>query len=139
MLNVDYSVLVTVLYVIILYVFLNQFFFRPVLRILSTRRELTEGRLEESRRRLEMVERKTADYEHAMRSARSDAYHQQEIERERALADKSSLVLKAKAESDKAVQEGRARLKAEAEAARAKMAADVDNLAKKLATTILQE
>src|SRR5262245_36923519 len=98
MLNVDYSMLVTVLYVIILYLFLSRFFFRPVTEILNKRRELIEGRQEESRKRLEMADRRMAEYEQAMRAARSDAYHQQEIQRERALTEKTDLVLKAKAE-----------------------------------------
>src|SRR6185295_19051644 len=95
MLNVDYSMLITVLYVIILYVFLSQFFFNPIVAILHKRRELIEGRLEESRKRLEIVEQRTAEYEQSIRTARSEAYRQQEIQRERALTEKSELVTKA--------------------------------------------
>src|SRR5712692_5053428 len=113
MLNVDLSMLVTVLYVIILYLFLSRFFFGPIVQILHKRRELTEGRLEESRKRLETVEKRTSEYEQALRDARSDAYRQQEMQRERALAEKAGLVSKAKSEAGRAVQEGRARLEAE--------------------------
>ncbi len=77
MLNVDFSMLVTVLYVIVLYPFLSRLFFRPIVEILHTRRELIEGRLEESRKRLEIVEERTGEYEQAMRNARSEAYRQQ--------------------------------------------------------------
>ena len=139
MLNIDLSMLVTVLYVIILYVFLSRFFFNPMVGILHKRRELIEGRLEESRKRLEIVEQRTSEYEQGMRNARSEAYRLQELERERALTDKSDLVLKAKMEAERAVQEGRARLAAEADAARKKMAGDVDTLAKKLTTAILRD
>jgi len=139
MLNVDLSMLVTVLYVIILYVFLSRFFFNPIVGILHKRRELIEGRLDESRKRLEIVEQRTSEYEQAMRTARSEAYRLQELERERALTEKSDLVVKAKMEAERAVQEGRARLAAEAEAARKKMAAEVDTLATKLTTAILRD
>ena len=139
MLNVDYSMLVTVLYVIILYVFLSRFFFNPIVGILHKRRELIEGRLEESRKRLETVEQRTAEYETAMQNARTDAYRQQEVQRDRALAEKSELVSLAKTEAEKAVQEGRTRLASEAEAARTKMAGEVDTLAKKLTTAILRD
>jgi F-type H+-transporting ATPase subunit b len=139
MLNVDYSMLVTVLYVIILYLFLSRFFFRPVTEILNKRRGLIEGRLEESRKRLEIVEKRTAEYELAMRTARTEAYEQQEIQRDKALTEKAELVAKAKAEAEAAVQEGRARLRAEAEAARQKLAGEVDSLAKKLTTAILRD
>jgi F-type H+-transporting ATPase subunit b len=139
MLNVDLSMLVTVLYVIILYLFLSRFFFGPITEILHKRRALIEGRLEESRKRLEIVEKRTAEYEQAMRAARTEAYQQQEIQRDKALADKADLVAKAKSEAEAAVQEGRARLTAEAEAARKKIASEVDTLAKTLTTAILRD
>ena len=139
MLNVDLSMLVTVLYVIILYLFLSRFFFGPVVQILNKRRQLIEGRLEESRKRIEVVVKRTEEYEQAMRIARGDAYRQQEIERDKALSEKAELVAKAKREAEAAVQEGRARLRSEADAAHAKISADLDALAKKLSTAILRD
>jgi F-type H+-transporting ATPase subunit b len=139
MLNVDLSMLVTVLYVIILYLFLSRFFFGPVVQILNKRRQLIEGRLEESRKRIEVVEKRTEEYEQAMRTARADAYRQQEIERDKALSEKAELVAKAKREAETAVQEGRARLRSEADAARGKISDDLDVLARKLTTTILRD
>jgi F-type H+-transporting ATPase subunit b len=139
MLNVDLSMLVTVLYVIILYLFLSRFFFGPLVQILNKRRALIEGRLEESRKRIEVVEKRTAEYETAIRGARTEAYHQQEVDRDKALSEKADLVAKAKREAEAAVQEGRAHLAAEAEAARKKIAGEVDALAQKLTTTILRD
>ena len=43
----------------------------PVMEILNKRRALIEGRLEESRKRLEIVEKRTAEYEQAIRAART--------------------------------------------------------------------
>jgi F-type H+-transporting ATPase subunit b len=138
MLNVDLSMLVTVLYVIILYLFLSRLFFGPVAALLHRRRELIEGRLEESRKRLEIVEQRTSEYEQAMRTARSEAYRLQERQREHTLTEKAELVVRAKTEAEKAILEARARLTAEAEVARGKMAAEVDTLAKQLTTAILR-
>jgi F-type H+-transporting ATPase subunit b len=139
MLNVDLSMLVTVLYVIILYVFLSRFFFNPLTEILRKRRALMEGRLEDSRKRLEVVEQKTSDYEQALRNARTEAYHQQEAQRERALAERAELITKAKSEAEKAIEEGRASLAAQAETARKKIESEVDTLAKQLTTAILRD
>ncbi len=139
MLNVDFSMLVTVLYVIILYVFLSRIFFRPLSQILQKRREMIEGRFEESRQRLEAVEQKTAEYEKTLRAARSDAYHQQEVQREKALAEKAELIAKAKSEAEKAVRDGRAQLAAQAEAVRKNIESQVDTLAKQLTTAILRD
>ena len=139
MLDVDLSMLVTVVYVIILYLFLSCFFFNPLSEILRKRKALIEGRLEESRKRLEIVEQKTSEYEQALRNAKSEAYHQQEVQRERALAERAELVAKAKSEAEKAIEAGRASLTAQAEAARKKIEGEVDTLAKQLTTAILRD
>ena len=139
MLNIDFSVAVTVLYLIILYLVLSRFLFGPINEILKKRHELIEGRLEDARKRLEGAELQTAQYEQAIRNARSEAYRQQEVQRERALAEKTDLIAKAKSEADKALEEGRARLAAQAETARKKIESEVDTLAKRLATAILRD
>ena len=139
MLNVDLSMLVTVLYVIILYVFLSRFLFGPLVNILNRRRELIDGRFEESRKRLEVVEKRTAEYESALRTAKAEAYRLQEAQRDKALTEKADLVARAKSEAEATVQEGRARLVAEAEAARKKIDSEVDTLAKRLTTAILRD
>ena len=139
MINVDFSFLVTVLYVIVLYIFLSRCFFGPVSRILRARRELIEGRLEGSRKRLELVEQKTAEYERALQTARTEAYRQQEMQRERAMAEKTDLVAKAKSVAAKSVEEGRVRIAAQAETARKKIETEIDTLAKNLTTAILRD
>ena len=67
----DATTLITVLYVIILYICLSRLFFGPIHHILQKRHELIEGRLEEARKRLELVEARTSEYEHALRTARA--------------------------------------------------------------------
>jgi F-type H+-transporting ATPase subunit b len=131
--------LVTVVYVIILYLFLSRFFFNPLTEILRKRRALIEGRLEDSRKRLDIVEQKTSEYEQALRNAKSEAYHRQEIQRERTLAERADLIAKAKNEAEKAIEEGRASLAAQAESARKKIENEVDTLAKQLTTAILRD
>lgn len=139
MINVDFSLVVTILYVIVLYIFLNRFFFGPITRILHQRRELIEGRLEDARKRMEHVELRTSEYELALRNARTEAYRQQEVLREHALAEKAELIARAKAEAEKTVQEGRARLGAQAQSVRKQIESDIDGLAKKLTTAILRD
>ena len=139
MINVDASLLVTILYVIILYIFLNSFFFGPITRILKKRHELIEGRLEDARKRLELVELRTSEYEQALRAARTEAYRRQEQEQEHALVQKAELISEAKRQADKTVEEGRKSLAAQGEVIRKKLEAEVDTLAKKLTTSILGE
>jgi F-type H+-transporting ATPase subunit b len=139
MLNVDLSVLVTVVYVIVLYLVLSRIFFRPVTEILKQRGELIDGRLEDSRKRLEVVERKTSEYENTLRAARAEIYHQQELRREHALNEKADLIAKAKTEGEASIRNARNRLSAEAEAAKANIAAEVEVLADRLTATLLRD
>ncbi len=138
MINIDFSAIVTILYLIILYIFMSRFFFGPIVRVLNERHRLTEGRLDEAHKRMAQAEQKAAEYENALKAARAEAYRRQEAVREKALTEKAEVVTKAKIEAEKAVQEGRARIAAEAAGARESLAVEVDNLAKELATSILR-
>jgi F-type H+-transporting ATPase subunit b len=139
MINVDASLLVTILYVIILYIFLSRFFFGPISLILKKRHDLIEGRLEDARNRLQLVEARTSEYEQALRVARTEAYRRQEQVRENALVQKMELVSEAKKQADKTVEEGRARLQSQSVDIRKKLESEVDTLAKKLSTSILKD
>ena len=70
MINLDFSIAVTIVYVLVLYAFLARFFFGPITRILAERRAAIEGSIEEAQRRLLDIEKRTAEYEAALRSAR---------------------------------------------------------------------
>src|SRR5262245_50494765 len=110
MINLDpLSIAITIFYVTILYIFLSRFFFGPISKILDERKQLTVGRLESAQQKLAEVDRKTAEYEQTIRAAKAEAYRKQEVSREEALAARSALISKTKAEADKTVQEARAR------------------------------
>jgi F0F1-type ATP synthase membrane subunit b/b' len=138
MINLDFSLLVTILYVAILYLFMKKVFFEPVLRVLSTRKELIAGRMENAQRKLHEAEGRVVEYEQALKKARSDIYREQEGLRESTLATRAELVTKAKAEAETWVRESRHRLESEAETARKSLESEVDSLARKLTTTILK-
>lgn len=138
MINLDLSLAVTIFYVILLCFFMSRFFFKPITRILEWRRELIEGRLEEARRRLEQAELKASEYEQALRQARSDEYHRQQLRRDEALAERTELIASARADAEKAVEAGRARIAEEAEATCKKIEAEVGTLSKQLTAAILR-
>jgi F-type H+-transporting ATPase subunit b len=137
MINLDFSLVVTILYIAILYLFMKRVFFRPITKILESRRQLIAGRMEEAQKRIREVESRTAEYEQTLKSVRSEIYKHQETEHEQALAQKAELVANAKAEAERVVQEGRARLAAQAHAARNALELEVNALAKELTSNIL--
>lgn len=139
MINLNFSLVVAFIYVLVLYAFMNQVFFKPITRILRDRRALIQGRLEEAQQRLAQVESKAAEYDQALKSARLEAYRHQEQQREQVLAEKSELLAKAKVEADAVVKKGRVRLAAEADAARTRLEGDVDTMAKGLIAAVLKD
>ena len=139
MIDLDASILLTIVYVAVLYVFLSRFFFGPFTRILKERREAIEGSLDEAGRRIAEVEKKTAEYESAVREIRSEAYRQQETIRDAALEEKARLLADARQEADKIIKDARARLRAETADARKRLEAEIDTLAVRLSDSLLED
>jgi len=139
MIKLDYSLFVTIFYVVVLYVFMSKFLFKPILHVLHERRRLIEGRLEAAQQSVADADRKSLEYENALKAARAESFRAQEKQREKALADRAELLTRTKLEADKTVQEARVRLQAEAATASTKLDSQVESLAKELTSAILQD
>jgi F0F1-type ATP synthase membrane subunit b/b' len=46
MIKLDYTLVVTIFYIVLLYAFMSRLFFKPIARILKERRQLIEGRFQ---------------------------------------------------------------------------------------------
>jgi F-type H+-transporting ATPase subunit b len=139
MISLDFSILVTILYVAILYIFLSRFFFGPLNKILVVRRASIQGRLEDAERRIQDIESKTAEYESALREGRSEAYQHQESIRDAALDEKAELLADARRETETMIEEARKTLGAETAKAKQRLEGEIDALAARLSETLLQE
>jgi F-type H+-transporting ATPase subunit b len=139
MIKLDYTLFVTIFYVVVLYIFMTHFFFKPIVRVLHERRRLIEGRIQEAQQSVADADRKTGEYENALKTARAEIFRRQESQREQALTERSDLFSRTKTETDKTVQAARVRLLSEAEAASKKLDSQVDSLARELTTALLQD
>jgi F-type H+-transporting ATPase subunit b len=139
MIKLDYTLVVTIIYVVVLYAFMSRLFFKPIARVLKERRELTEGRLQAAQQSVADADRKAQEYELQLKGARTETFKRQELLRDKALAERTDLLNQAKAESDKTIQQTRSRLLMEADSAAKKLDAEVAGLAKELTTVLLQE
>ncbi len=138
MIKLDYTLVVTIFYVVVLYAFMSRLFFKPIARVLKERRELTEGRLQAAQLSVAEADRKAQEYEQQLKAARAESFKRQEALRDKALAERTELLNKAKTDSDKTIQETRTRLLSEAESAARKLDAEVAGLATELTTVLLQ-
>ena len=118
---------------------MSHFFFKPIVRILHERRELIEGRLGAAQQGVAEADKKTGEYEQALKSARTETFRQQEGQRERALAEKTELLNRAKKDTDRTVQDARTRLLSEADSATRKLDSEVTGLAQALTAALLQD
>jgi F-type H+-transporting ATPase subunit b len=139
MIKLDYSLVVTIFYILIVYAFMSRFFFKPIVRVLQQRRELIEGRIAAAKEAVSNADRKTAEYEQVIRNAKAETFRRQEAQREKALSERTDLLSRAKQDADIHVREAKSRLQAEAEVARTKLDVEVDLLAKQLTAAILQD
>ena len=103
------------------------------------RRRLIEGRIQAAQQSVAEADRKAGEYENALKAARAETFRRQELQREQALAEKTQLLSRTKAETDKSVQEARVRLSSEAETASTRLNSQVDSLAHELTTALLQD
>lgn len=137
MINLDLSVLVTIAYLIVLYLFMSRVFFGPILRVLEERRQLIVGRSAEAQDRLLAAERKAAAYEASLQSARAEAYREQETLRQKTLQQREELISRARAESEAEIDQAKKRIAAEAAKAEEELQGSVALLAERLSAQVL--
>jgi F-type H+-transporting ATPase subunit b len=123
--------------IIFLNLYLKNVFFKPLEATLAKRYDLTEGARKAADEALADAEKRIADYEAALRAARSEVYAEQEIAHKRLQDEQSAAIEKARRESEGYVLRNKAELAAEAEQALASLAAQGDALAEQISTAIL--
>jgi F-type H+-transporting ATPase subunit b len=122
----------------LLYVYVLKVFLQPLQRVLRERQESTAGLRKKAEAAIAEAERKTAEYQDALRAARADVYHLQEQERQKALDHKSEILREARARADEMVASAKQQIHADAEAAKKTLAGEVEQLAGAIATAIVK-
>src|SRR5437879_1949473 len=84
----DGTLLLHVLIILVMVYVLNATLFRPINQILENREKRTRGRLTEAQEILRNVSERLAEYERALRAARTEAYSFSEHERAAAMQDR---------------------------------------------------
>ena len=128
----------TFLLVIALNFYLKYMFFKPLEKVLQRRFDATEGASKLAAEALELAAAKTAQYEAALRAARSEVYQAQE-QAHRQLADRQAAELLAgRQRTEQLVREAQRQLAQDAEILKRELAAGSDALANQIADSILR-
>jgi F-type H+-transporting ATPase subunit b len=128
----------TFLLIVFLNFYLKIVFFKPLEKVLHQRYQATEGARKLAKESLERAAAKTAEYQAAMRAAKTEIYQSQERLHQQLLEREAAALLAARQRVEAAVQEAKADLAKDVAAARAALAADSDALADQIAESILR-
>jgi F-type H+-transporting ATPase subunit b len=126
----------TIVFFIVLTVYLKYVFFKPLAKILEQRRDATEGVRELARRAFEAADRKNSEFEHALQIARSELHQEHEALRRQWSDEQAEIVAKARAEADQKIQAARQQIALEIERAEAELEAKIDRLSDRIVQSL---
>jgi F-type H+-transporting ATPase subunit b len=127
----------TFLLVFFLHFYLKYIFFKPLGKVLHARYEATEGARLRAAESLERAAAKTAEYEAALRAARSEVYQTQEQLHRRLQEEQAAQVHAAREQTEAAVRDAKAQLASEIARAKTDLAAESGALAGQIADALL--
>jgi F-type H+-transporting ATPase subunit b len=124
--------------VIFLHFYLKSVFFGPMQRILQKRYEATEGARKLADESLVRASQKTAEFEAAMRAAKAEVYHAQDLLHKQLQEQQEAEVLAARKQAEALIAQARAELAKDVEAAKAGLARECEALSNQIAESILR-
>jgi len=128
----------TFLLVIALNFYLKYMFFKPLEKVLQQRYDATEGARKLATEALELAAAKTAQYEAALRAARSEVYQAQEQAHRQLAYRQAGELLAARQRTEQLVRAAQRQLAQDAEILKRELAAGSDALANQIADSILR-
>jgi F-type H+-transporting ATPase subunit b len=133
----DGTLVVHVLLILVMVYVLNATLFRPINRILAAREKRTRGRLSEAQEILAGVSEKLAEYERALRAARTEAYALSEHERGAALKDRQRDLDEMRAQLTASTAAEKEAIKGQADSARVSLDAEARHIAVEIGSRVL--
>lgn len=124
--------------ILLLNFYLKRMFFKPLEHTLAQRYEKTEGARIAADESLKAADRRIAEYQAALRSARGEVYADQEAAHRKLSDEQAADLQKARAHADDLVKRNRQQLSDEKESALATLAGRSDQLAEQIAQSILK-
>jgi F-type H+-transporting ATPase subunit b len=111
----------------------------PLARVLSERRDKTEGALDKARADIAAAEAKTAEYEKALREARLLVFKARETRRQKAMDLRGEMIAEARGVADTQVREAKAALEKEVAVSKGSLEAESERLATEVIQAIFKQ
>lgn len=134
----DGSIFIHIALILIMIWILNRTFFRPINRIIESREKHKGGRFGEAANILAEVGEKQKKYNQALLEARSKGYELIETERAEAVSSREQAIGAVKAETAQIFAQEKAELEKQTVAARSTIAAEAEQMADRISSSILK-
>lgn len=134
----DGSIFIHIALILIMIWILNRTFFRPINRIIEAREKHKGGRFGEAANILAEVGEKQKKYNQALLEARSKGYELIETERAEAVSSREQAIGAVKAETAQIFAQEKAELEKQTVAARSTIAAEAEQMADRISSSILK-
>src|SRR5437016_6795050 len=116
----------TFLLIVFLHFYLKSVFFKPLGKVLKQRYDATEGARKGAQQALEQAAAKTAQYEEALRVAKTQLYQSQEQSYKQMQERESAAISEARASADASIKAAKAGIAAEVAEAKNNLAGQSD-------------
>lgn len=128
----------TIVLLLVVYVYLRWMFFGPLEKVLTERKQATEGTHEKAQALLAKADQTAAAIHDKLRKAREEIYQEQEAARRQWTSDQAAQIERTRLSARDMIHEAQAQLESEAAAAKRDLAATADSLAEEIARTLLE-
>lgn len=133
----DGTLLLHVLIILVMVYVLNATLFKPINRILEAREKRTRGRMTEAQEILGNVSEKLAEYERALRAARTEAYAFTEHERAGEMQDRQRKLDEMRAKLAASIALEKEAIQRQAQAARVTLEVEARRIAVEIGARVL--
>jgi F-type H+-transporting ATPase subunit b len=137
LIDIDGTAVVQFVLFLLVYVIANKLLFKPYLALRERRKAGIDGARAEAERMTATADAKLADYEKQLKIARDRANDEGRKVRLEAAAHEKDATDKARAASQKAINDAQTKMRADTDAARAQLLPQADALAKQIASKLL--
>jgi F-type H+-transporting ATPase subunit b len=128
----------TLFLLLLVHFYLKSMFFRPMADVLAKRRAATDGLRESAEAVRAQADQHTKSIQEQLRQARETVYQEQEEARRGWTGDQSAQLEEARRHAHQLIRQSEELLKAEAVGAKSQLAGTADELADRIAQTLLQ-
>jgi F0F1-type ATP synthase membrane subunit b/b' len=118
----------TIVFFILLTLYLKKVFFQPMAKILEERRKQTEGVRELAQRAFEAADKKKSEFERALDLARAEINQENEALRRKWAEEQAQVIARVRAEAGEQIEQAKRQIAEEVETAKAQLDAAVERL-----------